>query len=73
VFDRQTFHVWMGLKKSVYITKLSKNPFTCNISTKTGFWLIWLSRALVIRDIMHSAIEEIQFELLPHFNARVFF
>lgn len=30
VFARQTFPVWLGLKRDEYFTKLSKNPFTCN-------------------------------------------
>ena len=40
---------------------------------KNRFWLIWLPRALIIRNIMRGVIEEIQFKWLRYFNARVVF
>ena len=73
VFARQTFPVWLGLKRDEYFTKLSENPFRTKQINKNRFWLIWLPPALIIRDILHSVIEEIQFKWLRYFNARVFF
>lgn len=61
----------MHVSRNFIRTLFARTPRTKHINDNR-FWLIWLSRALITREIMHSAIEEIQFKLIPHFNARVF-